>query len=179
MRASDKETHGNEKPSCINIITQLWAFLGRVALMPCSSPGQLGGKRRRADTSTARPVPPVQRTAWMQAFSSPGLQSSPKAHPALWKRNEQSLHLCLKRSLAIPKGAWRDLWLVVGHAAKAIIVGSLPAAVFCAKLKQTGFFLLLWESCKRGMKRWKKPGRKKDKSEKERDWEGEGRREGK
>lgn len=56
MRASDKEAHGNEKPGCINIIARLRALLRRVDLKPCSSPGQLGGKRRRADVSTARAV---------------------------------------------------------------------------------------------------------------------------
>lgn len=90
----------------------------------------------------------------MWAFSSPGLQRSPKA---LWKLNEKSLNLCVECSLAIPKRSVQGHPpLAAGHVAKVLITSFLFAALFCVRLKQIGFFLLLWKSHKRGIERWKK-----------------------
>lgn len=123
---------------------------------PACSPGQLGGKHRHADMSTAKPVLSTQLSAWMPAFSSRGLQSSPKACSVSLKVKWAEFGLMLKiqpshtkRSALGPPHLVCATWTKSSSQA-------LFAAVFCVRLKQAGFFLVLWKSHKRGVERWKK-----------------------
>lgn len=113
MRAHDKEVCGNEKPVCINIISQLRALLHCVDLMHCapkSSWVATAGGQTHPQPDLSSPCIGLHECKLSLPLD---FRAPQRPVQALWKWNEQIWDLCLKYNLDIPNGTyWGTLtWL--------------------------------------------------------------------